>query len=277
MTSVVDSHHHFWDLSNLDYDWMPTGDNVLRQNRLPSDLKPLIDSVGVERTVIVQAHSSLEEAHWLLDLAAENEFVAGVVAWVDLSDPGVGSTLDELQRDPHFKGVRHIWHDEPDDGWIMRLDVLRGLRELAKRDIPFDLLPRPQHLKYIPRLLDAIPDLRTVVDHIAKPLIGEGVFEPWESDLRRVADIPGVYCKISGMVTEADHERWKPDHLTPYVSRVVEMFGYDRLMFGSDWPVCTLAGTYEQVFRAADHALGPISDEARAAVFGGNAERFYGL
>ena len=277
MAFVVDSHHHFWDLSNLDYDWMPPGDNVLRQNRLPSDLKLLIDGVGVERTVIVQAHSSLEEAHWLLELAAENEFVAGVVAWVDLSDPGVGATLDELQRDPYFKGVRHIWHDEPDDGWVMRPDVLRGLRELAERDIPFDLLPRPQHLKYIPRLLDAIPDLRTVVDHIAKPLIGEGVFEPWESDLGRVADIPGVYCKISGMVTEADHASWQPDDLTPYVSRVVEMFGYDRLMFGSDWPVCTLAGTYEQVFRAAEYALGPISDEARAAVFGGNAERFYGL
>ncbi|MDA1257740.1 MAG: amidohydrolase family protein [Chloroflexi bacterium] len=277
MPSVVDSHHHFWDLSKLDYAWMPPGDSVLRQNRLPADLKPLIEGVGVQKTVIVQAHSSLEEAHWLLKLAAENEFVAGVVAWVDLTDPGVGSTLDQLQRDPYFKGVRHIWHDEPDEAWIMRPDVLRGLRELASRDIPFDLLPRPRHLPYIPRLLDAIPELRTVVDHIAKPLISEGLFDPWESDLRRVAEIPGVYCKVSGMVTEADTENWKPDDLTPYVSRVVEMFGHDRLMFGSDWPVCTLAGTYEQVFRAAEHALGPMSDANRAAVFGGNAERFYGL
>ena len=277
MPSVVDSHHHFWDLSELDYDWMPPGENVLRQNRLPSDLKPLIDEVGVQKTVIVQAHSSIEEARWLLQLAAENDFVAGVVAWVELADPDVGNTLDQLQQDPHFKGVRHIWHDEPDDAWIMQPAVINGLKELARRDIPFDLLPRPQHLPYIPRVLDAVPDLRTVVDHIAKPLIAERVFEPWLSDLKRVAEIPGVHCKISGMVTEADTENWKPDDLTPYVDKVVDMFGYNRLMFGSDWPVCTLAGSYKQVFHAASRALGKMSVADRNAVFGGNAERFYGL
>ncbi|MDP5877015.1 MAG: amidohydrolase family protein [Dehalococcoidia bacterium] len=274
---MVDSHHHFWDLTHLDYPWMPPGDNVLRQNRLPGDLKPLIDGVGVQRTVIVQAHSSIEEAHWLLGLAAENDFVAGVVAWVELADPDVGNTLDLLQMDPYFKGVRHIWHDEPDDAWIVRPAVLNGLKELARRDIPFDLLPRPKHLPYIPRVLDAVPDLRTVVDHIAKPFIAEGIFEPWLSDLKRVAEIPGVHCKVSGMVTEADTDNWNPDALTPYVANVIEMFGYDRLMFGSDWPVCTLAGTYEQVFQAAKQALGPMSDANRDAVFGGNAEQFYGL
>ena len=206
MPSVVDSHHHFWDLSEFDYEWMPEGDNVLRQNRLPADLKPLIDEVGVQRTVIVQAHSSIEEARWLLGLAADNDFIAGVVVWVDLIDPHVGNTLDQLQQDAHFKGVRHIWHDEPEDDWIMRPSVLNGLKELARRDIPFDLLPRPQHLPYIPRVLDAVPDLKTVVDHIAKPLISNGVFEPWLSDLKRVAEIPHVHCKISGMITEADIE-----------------------------------------------------------------------
>ncbi|MBT4072304.1 MAG: amidohydrolase family protein [Chloroflexi bacterium] len=277
MPSVVDSHHHFWDLSELDYPWMPPGDNVLRQNRLPSDLAPLLKEVGVEKTVIVQAHSSIEEARWLLRLAHENDFVAGVVAWVDLADPDVGNTLDQLQQDPYFKGVRHIWHDEPDDAWIMQRAIINGLKELAKRDIPFDLLPRPQHLPYIPRVLDAVPDLRTVVDHIAKPLIADRVFEPWLSDLKRVAEIPGVYCKISGMVTEADTDNWKPDDLTPYVENVVDMFGYQRLMFGSDWPVCTLAGSYKQVFHAASRALGKMSVADRSAVFGGNAERFYGL
>ena len=277
MASVVDSHHHFWDLAEFAYDWMPPGDNVLRHDRMPHNLRPLIEGVGVQKTVIVQAHSSIEEARWLLELAASNDFVAGVVVWVELADPDVGNTLDILQDDPYLKGVRHIWHDEPHNAWIMRPAVLNGLKELAKRDIPFDLLPRPQHLPYIPRVLDAVPDLRTVVDHIAKPLISEGVFEPWLSDLRRVAEIPGVHCKVSGMVTEADTEKWKPDDLTPYVANVVEMFGYDRLMFGSDWPVCTLAGTYEQVFRAAEYVLGPMSDNNRAAVFGGNAERFYGL
>lgn len=277
MPSVVDSHHHFWDLSELDYPWMPPGDSVLKKNHLPADLKPLIDEVGVERTVIVQAHPSLEEARWLLGLAAEHDFIAGVVAWVDLADPAVGGTLDELQQDPYFKGVRHIWHDEPDPGWIMQAPVINGLKELAQRDIPYDLLPRPQHLTYIPRVLDAVPGLRTVVDHIAKPLIAERVFEPWLSDLKRVAEIPGVYCKVSGMITEADMDNWKPDDLVPYVDNVVDMFGYNRLMFGSDWPVCTLAGSYRQVFHAASRALGKMSVADRNAVFGGNAERFYKL
>ena len=277
MPSIVDSHHHFWDLSELDYPWMPPGDNVLRQNRLPGDLKPLIEEVGIQKTVIVQAHSSIEEARWLLRLAAQNEFVAGVVLWVDLTDPDLGNTLDDLMLDPYFKGVRHIWHDEPNDDWIMQSAVIDGLKELAVREVPFDFLARPQHLPYIPRVLDAIPDLKAVVDHIGKPLIADRVLEPWMSDMSRVAEIPSIYCKISGMVTEANPENWSPDDLVPYVDKVVDMFGYNRLMFGSDWPVCTLAGSYKQVFHAASRVLGKMSVADRAAVFGGNAERFYSL
>ncbi len=256
---------------------MPEGDSPLRRDRLPADLEPLLREAGVQRTVAVQAHQSLAETRWLLRLAAETEFIAGVVGWVDLADPEVGRVLDELLADPHLKGLRHIWHDEPDDAWILRPAVVRGLRELADRGLPYDLLPRPQHLSYIPRLLEQVPGLRTVIDHIAKPPIATGEFEPWLTDLRAVASIPGVHCKLSGMVTEADHASWTPDDLKPYVAHVVELFGYDRLMFGSDWPVCTLAGSYGQVFAAAEAALGPLPDEARAAVFGGNAVRFYGL
>jgi len=277
LPSIVDSHHHFWDLSELDYPWMPPGDNVLRQNRLPGDLKPLIEEVGIQKTVIVQAHSSIEEARWLLRLAAQNEFVAGVVVWVDLTNPDLGNTLDDLMLDPYFKGVRHIWHDEPNDDWIMQSAVIDGLKGLAVREIPFDFLARPQHLPYIPRVLDAVPDLKAVLDHIGKPLIADRVLEPWMSDMGRVAEIPSIYCKISGMVTEADPDNWSPDDLLPYVDKVVGMFGYNRLMFGSDWPVCTLAGSYKQVFHAASRALGKMSVADRSAVFGGNAERFYGL
>jgi len=276
-TPVVDSHQHFWDLSKFSYGFMPEGDSPLKQNRLPDDLRPLIRDVGVDYTVIVQAHQSLEEAHWLLDLADQTDFVAGVVAWVDLADPEVGGTLDALQRRRHFCGVRHLWHDEADEGWVLRPNVLRGLHALAEREIPFDLLARPQHLRFVPELLDRVPDLRTVVDHIAKPRIAEREIEPWATDLGRVAQNHTVYCKVSGMITEANHSGWKPADLEPYIRRVVDMFGYNRLMFGSDWPVCTLAGTYRQVFEAAKQALGPLSVPDRDKVFGGNAIRFYSL
>ena len=274
---VVDSHQHFWELSRLEYSWMPEGESPLRRNFLPADLRPLIADAGVDRTVIVQAHQSMDETYWLLDLADETDFVAGVVAWVDLADPNVGATLDELMTRRYFCGVRHLWHDEADLGWVVRPDVIRGLEELAARGIAYDLLSRPPHLTYIPELLEKVPDLRTVVDHISKPLIAEGETEPWSTDLARVAEIPTVMCKVSGMVTEADHESWTPDDLRPYVERVVELFGYDRLMFGSDWPVCTQAATYGQVSDAARDTLGPLSDSDRGAVFGGNAARFYRL
>ncbi|MFW6195592.1 MAG: amidohydrolase family protein, partial [Chloroflexota bacterium] len=169
MPPVVDSHQHFWDISLRSYHFMPEGDSVLKQNRYPSDLKPLMDEVGVDLCVTVQAHASVEETRWLLKLAAENDFVAGVVGWVDLQDPNVGRTLDELRDDVHFKGVRHIWHDEPDEGWIVRPDVIRGLKELAARGIPYDFLPRPPHLPFIPQVIDKVPELSGVVDHIGKP------------------------------------------------------------------------------------------------------------
>ena len=274
---VVDSHQHFWDISRLDYSWMPEDESPLRRDFLPADLRPLIADAGVDRSVIVQAHQSMDETYWLLDLADETDFVAGVVAWVDLADPNVGATLDELTERRYFCGVRHPWHDEVDFAWVVRPDIVRGLRELAVRGIAFDLLSRPPHLPFIPQLLNEVPDLRTVVDHISKPLIAEGEIEPWSTDLARVAENPTVMCKVSGMVTEAVHESWTLEDLRPYVERVVEVFGYDRLMFGSDWPVCTQAAAYGQVVSAYREALGPLSDSDRDAVFGGNAARFYRL
>jgi L-fuconolactonase len=274
---VVDSHQHFWDIRKLTYNWMGSGPSPLKRNFLPKDLEPLIEEVGVDRTVIVQAHASLDEARWMISLAERHEFIAGTVCWVDLADPRLGRTLDELQKSRYFNGVRHIWHDEPDDAWIMRPAVVRGIRELARRDIAYDLLTYPQHLKYIPRLYDRVPGLRGVVDHISKPAIAREQLEPWGSDLAKVAEIPSVYCKLSGMVTEARRGLWKADDLKPYVRHVVDIFGYDRLMFGSDWPVCTLAGTYRQVYEAAVESLGRVSETARGKVFGGNAVDFYRL
>jgi L-fuconolactonase len=274
---VVDSHHHFWDLKLFDYPWMPEGENVLRRNYGPSELAPLLKEAGVDKTVVVQAHQSVEEARWLLRVAAETPFVAGVVGWVDLTDPQVGRTLDELQKDSLFKGVRHIWHDEPDDDWLARPAAVRGLNEVARRGLAYDLLVRPRHLRYVEPIMDAVPDLRAVIDHIAKPDIKAHMVEPWLSSLRRVANIPGMMCKVSGMVTEADHQKWTPQDLRPYIAHVLGMFGWDRLMFGSDWPVCRLAGSYAQVIGAAREGLASLRPHEKSAVFGGNAASFYRL
>ncbi|MBI4218994.1 MAG: amidohydrolase family protein [Chloroflexi bacterium] len=276
-TPVVDSHQHFWDLKKLSYDWMGSGPSPLRRNFLPGDLEPLIDAAGVDSTVIVQAHQSLDEARWIISLAEKHDFIAGTVCWVDLTDARLGATLDRLQKSKYFNGVRHIWHDEADDAWIMKPAVIRGLKELARREVPYDFLTFPQHLKYVPRVYDRVPGLSGVIDHISKPAIAKFQMEPWAADIARVAEIPGMHCKVSGMVTEARRGLWRPADLKPYVKHVASVFGYDRLMFGSDWPVCTLAGSYQQVFDAAREALGKLSETARAKVFGGNAIKFYRL
>ena len=280
MTSApetIDSHHHFWDLSRLDYPWMPPAPSVVRQNYLPDDLKPEIDAVGIDRTVIVQAHQSLEEARFLLGIANQTEFVAGVVAWVDVQSPTVGDDLDALMGDGALAGIRHQVEDDPDDDWLIAEATIRGLKEIAERGLAYDMLVKPRHMKHVPVVAERVPDLRMVIDHIAKPLIADGVMEPWASDMSEIAGIPSVYCKVSGMVTEADHANWEVDDLRPYVEHVREQFGMDRLMFGSDWPVCLLASSYRRVFDAAIEAIGPMTEQERASFLGGNAKQFYRL
>jgi L-fuconolactonase len=273
---VVDSHHHFWEIDRFDYSWMPEG-SPLAVDYGPADLEPLIKNVGVDYTVIVQAVSSPDEARWLLELAEKHEFIAGVVGWVDLTDPRVGDTLEELQESSYFKGVRHIWESEDDPGWIVHSGAIEGLKELVRRDLTFDFLAKPPNLPFIPRVMDQVPDLRAVVDHIAKPVIAEHLVEPWLTDMRKVASINGMHCKISGMVTEADHENWTVDDLRPYVHHILGMYGTDRLMFGTDWPVCTLAAEYGDVAGAARNILEELSPAAKEDVFGGVATRFYRL
>ena len=252
-------------------------DSTLATDYGPAQLEPLAKTAGIDYTVIIQAVSSPDEARWLLELADQNDFIAGVVGWVDLTDPKVGYTLDELQRSKYFKGVRHIWEGEDDPGWIMNSGAINGLHELTRRDLTFDFLAKPPNLPYIPQIMDQVPDLRAVVDHIAKPLIANHVVEPWLTDIRKVASIEGIHCKISGMVTEADHQNWTADDLRPYIHHALGLFGTDRLMFGTDWPVSTLAAEYETVTDTAREILRSLSPAAKADVFGGTATRFYRL
>jgi L-fuconolactonase len=227
--------------------------------------------------VLVQATTDPEEAPWLLGLAREYAWILGVVAWVDLTRAGVGAALDHLRQHPQFKGVRHPVHDEADERWLLRPDVIRGLREVAARAIPYDLLVRPLHLPLIPELLDAVPGLRVVIDHIAKPDIRNQVWEPWATDMERAAAFPQVFVKLSGMITEADWKRWTADHLRPYVHHVLRVFGPDRCMFGSDWPACLSAGIWKEVLAGFTQAHGPLPREIRDKLIGETAASFYRL
>ena len=260
----------------MTYPWMPEGDNVLRRNYLPADLAPHLTQTGVSKTVVVQAQMTMAEADLLFDLATSTDSIAGVVVWVDLTDVNVGATLDRLQGNPKFVGVRHQVHDEPDERWLLRDDVISGLRELARRDLAYDLLLRPPHLRHITELADSVPGLRMVVDHIAKPEIADGRMEPWAEDIARVAEIPGMYCKVSGMATEANPATWQAE-IVPCVAHVIDSFGFDRIMWGSDWPVCLLVDGYESIRDGAVAAFGDIDPHDYAKLMGGNASRFYRL
>lgn len=273
----IDAHQHFWDLNRFPYPWMPPAPSPLRRNFLPEDLQPILERNSFDGSVVVQATTSPGEAPWLLQLAETHRMVLGVVAWVNLTDPQLGNTLDKLQPHPKFKGIRHPVHDEPDDRWLLRPDVLRGLKELERREIPYDLLLRPQHLPVAIELIDHVPSLKMVVDHIAKPLIAKGQMEGWAQNMERIAKAPQIHVKLSGMITEAQPKTWTADHLRPYVQHVWKLFGPDRCMFGSDWPVCLLAGIWKEVLAGLTQALGPIPQAERNKVMGETAGRFYAL
>jgi L-fuconolactonase len=271
----IDAHQHFWDIDRFNYAWMPPAPSVLRQTFLPDRLARILARNRFEGSVLVQANTLLAETRWLLDLSEANDFIRAVVGWVDLTDPHLGAVLDELQKRPKFKGVRHPVHDESDDHWLLRPDVVAGLKELARRGLPYDLLLRPPHLPLIPKIAECVPELRMVIDHIAKPLIAARVMEPWERDMEQAANLPQVYCKLSGMITEADWPAGKADQLRPYVSHVMRIFGADRLMFGSDWPVCMLAGIWKEALAAFTQSIGVQPIEIREKLLGETAQKFY--
>lgn len=277
----VDAHQHFWPQpTRWLYPWITEEQAALRRPFGPEDLRPLIQTRQIDWTVLVQTRSSLDETRDFLAIADTTDFVAGVVGWVDLTAPNVDRVLSDLQATPAGRwlvGVRHQVHDEPDADWLLRSDVQRGLRAVQQAGLAYDLLLRPRELPAALQVARGFSDLRLVVDHIAKPEIAGGRLEPWASCLAPFAELPHVFCKLSGMVTEANWQQWRPADLRPYVERVVGWFGEDRLLFGSDWPVCTLAATYEQVHDALVDLLTGIglSDAAQAKVFGENARRFY--
>ncbi|MEZ6124495.1 MAG: amidohydrolase family protein [Planctomycetaceae bacterium] len=276
---IIDAHQHFWQLDlPFEYGWLRSEQHQpICRDFLPTDLKPLIQQAGVSKTIFVQTQHNTQENEWALELAQQNDFIAGVVGWVDLASPDCEGQLLEFKDQPRFVGIRHITQDEPDDDFIVRPNVIRGLKVLQKYDVPFDLLFYVKHLKHAAVLARELPELRMVIDHLAKPRIREGVTSGWIDDLKAAAAFPNICCKLSGMVTEADWKHWKPADLKPYVETALDAFGPDRCMYGSDWPVCELAGSYQQVFSALKEIVGPLSETECQAIFGGTANRFYGL
>ncbi len=275
---MIDAHQHFWQMGKFDYSWMDAPPlRALKRDYLPEHLEPLIRKVGIEKTIFVQTQHNLAETRWVLDLAGRHDFIAGVVGWVDLASPECEAQLLALKGDPKFVGVRHITQDEPDVDFIIRPNVLRGLRTLERRGVPFDLLFFTKHLHHARALGAMLPDLPMVIDHLAKPKIKDGRMKGWREDLKAAAACPNIFCKLSGMVTEAHWEHWTAADLKPYVHTALDCFTPRRCMFGSDWPVCTLAGRYEAVYHALVEALGPISESERAAIFGETAAGFYGI
>ena len=273
----IDAHHHFWQIGRYDYAWMGPDLEVLLAHYMPDELAPLLARNEINRTVLVQTISSVDETRWFLQLADEHVFIAGVVGWVDLTDPAVGETLDELNDHPKLAGIRHQVHDESNDNWLTRDDVRAGLGELAKRSIPYDLLIRPQHLPAARVVAEAFGELTFIVDHIAKPRIAEGDWDDWADGIAALAACPNVACKLSGMITEADWASWTAQDLSRYIGHVIDRFGTERVMFGSDWPVCLLAGSYDQVVEALSANVAGLSQAEQQNVFGNNAARWYRL
>lgn len=274
---IIDSHQHFWQIGRFDYPWMSPSLAVLYQDHLPAALEPVLKTNGVGKTVLVQASNSLEESRWLLQLADEYPFVAGVVGWVDLKSSEVDRQLDELSAHPKFKGVRHLVESEPLDDWLIQPTVLRGLRRLSAYGLSYDLLVQTRHLKHVSVVAESCPRLSLVVDHMAKPPIATSEFQSWLTELKPVAANHNIYCKLSGLVTEANWTSWQTGDLRPYVEVVLDLFGPKRLLFGSDHPVCLLAASYQRVLETCQELLMDLTAEDREQIFATNASSFYRL
>lgn len=275
---MIDSHQHFWTPGRGDYDWMPKDNAVLNRVYLPADLAPILKGRGVEGTVLVQAAATVEETEYMLGLADASGFVKGVVGWVDFEKPADRAQLARLKGHPKFKGVRPMIQDIADDAWMHRDDVQWGYRALCDLDLTFDALGFPRHLDHFLALLKRYPSMRVVIDHCMKPQIrthSPESFRHWADGMSRLAET-GAYCKFSALITEAN-EGWTVADLKPYVDHVLAAFGPDRVMWGSDWPVCRLRAEYEGWLDAAKALTAHLSEADRAQVFGGTAGRFYRL
>ena len=273
----IDAHQHFWKYSPAAYDWINDEMTALQQDFLPGDLQPLLAAGGFDGSIAVQACQTIEETQGLLALTESSHFIKGVVGWVDLCSPALPAQLDMLAHHPRLVGVRHVVQAEPDDEFMLRSDFQRGIAHLAGYGLTYDLLLFPRHLPVAVELVQEFPQQRFVLDHIAKPGIADRLLEPWARDIRELAKQESVSCKLSGMVTEARWKQWKPEDFRPYLDVIFEAFGPQRLMIGSDWPVCTLSATYAETIAIVNDYIRQFAPGQQEQILGGNCASFYGV
>ncbi len=271
----IDAHQHFWRYNQVEYSWISEKMNILKNDFLPLDLKKELNTVQFDSSIVIQARQTLEETRWLLKLADEFNFIKGVVGWVDLCSPEIDKQLIEFSVNPKFVGVRHVIHDEPDDNFMARNDFQHGISLLQNYNLTFDLLLFPKHLPVANTLVEKFPQQKFVLDHIAKPNIKLHKQEPWKSEIIKLAKNKNVFCKLSGMVTEADWKNWKIADFEFYLETVIEAFGPDRIMIGSDWPVCIIGGSYIEIMNIVMNYFSSFSEETQQNIFGENCFNFY--
>jgi L-fuconolactonase len=273
----IDSHQHFWRYDAVRDAWITEAMAILQRDFLPEHLAVELTANAMDASVAVQADQSETETMFLLDLAEKDKRIAGVVGWVDLRSPHLAQRLQHFSHFSKLRGFRHIAQAEPDDRFLVREDFVRGVAQLRTFGFTYDILVYPKQLPAAIELVTRLPEQRFVIDHLAKPEIKSGKTEPWATYMRKIAQHKNVFCKVSGLVTEGDWKHWKADDFRPYLDVVFDAFGPDRLMFGSDWPVCLLAGTYRQVKQLVETYVKDFSQADREKIFGGNAALFYGL
>ncbi len=272
----IDAHQHFWALARGDYGWLTPDLAPIYRDFQPKDLEPALSARGIGGTVLVQAAPTEAETAYMLDLAAQTGFVKGVVGWVDFESPGAVDSIATLAENPLLLGLRPMIHDIVDDAWMLGPALTPAFDAMAASGLVFDALTRPRHLGHLSTLLGRHPDLTVVIDHGSKPNIAAGHFDAWADAMARLARETGAAVKLSGLVTEAGPD-WRVETLRPYVDHLLDTFGPDRMLWGSDWPVCTLASDYARWCAATDALIGALSDREKAAILGGTAIATYGL
>lgn len=270
----LDAHQHFWEIARGDYGWLTPDVGPIYRDFRPEDLVPMLERFGIEGTILVQAAPTEAETRYMLELAQQNDFILGVVGWTDFEAPDAPDRIAALATDPKLVGLRPMIQDIADPDWMLNDSLSPAYRALVAHDLVFDALTLPPHLKNLLQLADRHPDMRIVVDHGSKPHIANGVMTGWAEDMTAIAANTPAYCKISGLVTEAG-TTWTADTLRPYADHLLKVFGPDRLIWGSDWPVCTLACSYDDWAAITDELLKDLGEAERQAVLGGNAERVY--
>ena len=273
----IDAHQHFWRYHPVDYAWIDGSMAAIQKDFLPGDLRPLLQQQGFDGTVLVQTEQSEESNDFMLALGKEHAFIKGVVGWTDLTAADIHDKLAQYREHRLLKGFRHILQGETDRAFMLREDFLRGIAALHSFSFTYDILIFPDQLPYLEAFVRKFPEQRFVVDHLAKPYIKKGEIAEWKKGMRSIAAFPNVFCKVSGMVTEADWQHWKIEDFSPFLDEVVSAFGTERLLYGSDWPVCLVAASYQQQLGILEAYFSSFSASEKAAVFGGNAVRFYQL